>query len=303
MISNLSKYWVTRITGKYPVEKFGGRGLEAASRLNIIYEFEDKTNYTDAFKETLKLIVENEDFYEIINNYYDRARARHAYSTGEYGNETRRFAETIVAFHATRLKMKGKISEEDLLNSIDLFQILFARDIEPSYTEKNIPSEFQCSRCGYCCKHFGAELRFEEEDIEMWFNKGLSWVNYHPFIDWSLQEFLSPDNGVYYVPSVKDARNLLAEKELECENDRRVELKDMELDEEFFVPPEPFPWGGTLKYCTFLKWMGDKWGCLIHEHKSKTCREYLCYWDRLKAFFTDRQAKPPYAPVFFRLDE
>ena len=22
---------------------------------------------------------------------------------------------------------------------------------------------------------------------------------------------------------------------------------------------EPFPWGGTLRYCPFLKWMGNKW--------------------------------------------
>jgi len=199
-----------------------------------------------------------------------------------------------------------------MLLSIDLFQRLFQRDIEPSYTEKDIPTEFQCSRCGYCCKMYGAELSFDEEDILMWFDKGLSWVHYHPFIDWSLLEFLSPDNGVYNVYSVKDARKLLAEKELEYENDRRLEheytLKELGLEEEFGEEvidwkPESFPWGGTLRYCTFLKWMGNNCGCLIHEHKSKTCREYLCYWDRLKAFFSDRQAHPPYAPVFFRLDE
>ena len=306
MISNLSKYWVTRITGKYPVEEFGGRGLRAASRLNIIDEFEDEINYTDAFKETLKLIVENEDFYEIINNYY-------ASTAGEYKDEIERFAAALVLFHVVRLNLECEDRERHVLLSIDLFQRLFQSDIEPSHTEEDIPPEFQCSRCGYCCKMYGAELSFDEGDIEMWFDKGLLWVYYHPFIDWSLNEFLAPNNGVYGgVYSVKDARKLLAEKELECENDRRTEweidLKEFGSEEEFGDEeidwkPEPFPWGGTMRYCTMLKWMGNKWGCLIHEYKSKICREYLCYWERLKAFFTDRQAHYPYAPVYFRLDE
>jgi len=99
MISNLSKYWVTRITDKYPVEEFGGRGLEAASKLNIIDEFEDEINYTDAFKETLKLIVENEDIYEIINNYY-------ASTAGKYQYEIGRFAAALVIYHVSRLKLE-----------------------------------------------------------------------------------------------------------------------------------------------------------------------------------------------------
>lgn len=297
---NLDKYWVMRITGTHDAYEFG-RGIEAANKLNITYEFEDKITYTDAFKETLKLIIEIEDFYELANKLY-------ADLAGTFDNETRRFAATLVFFHVGRLGIVREFTNEELLIGINVFQRLFEHEIKVKFTELEIPKEFECSRCGYCCKHFGAELSFESDDIQMWFDAGLSWVYYHPFIDWYLQEFLSPDNGVYNVENVKDARELLAEKELEYENDRRIEFSEFGLDEEFGEEvidwkPKPFPWGGTLKYCTFLKWMGNKWGCLIHEYKSKTCREYLCYWDRMKAFFSDRQAHPPYTPVFFRLDE
>jgi Fe-S-cluster containining protein len=141
--------------------------------------------------------------------------------------------------------------------------------------EPEIPKEFECRRCGYCCKHYGPELSFYREDIDRWAANDLDWIFYYPFIDWKLQEFVAPNNGVYYVNTVKDARQLLAEKEREYEED-------------FDYRPEPFPWGGTLSYCPFLKWVGNKWGCLIHEHKTDTCREYLCYWDRVEAFFGTR---------------
>ena len=144
-----------------------------------------------------------------------------------------------------------------------------------------IPKEFECRRCGYCCKHSGPELPFYREDIDRWTENELEWVFYYPFIDWKHQEFVSANNGVYFVNTVKDARQLLAEKEREYEED-------------FDYRPEPFPWGGTLSYCPFLKWMGNKWGCLIHEHKTDTCREYFCYWDRVEAFFGTR------SPVTFK---
>lgn len=277
---NLNKYWLTLITGTHDASEFV-RGIDAATRMKIIYEFEEKINYTDAFKETLKILVENKDMYELANNLYiDLA--------GAIVIETRRYATTLVVFHLARLGIKGEFNEKDFEFGVDVFQRLFEHEIEPPFTEIEIPKEFECSRCGYCCKHFGAELHFQEDDIEMWFNKGLSWVYYHPFIDWRLQEFLAPNNGGNAY-NVKEARKRLAEKELEYENDMREEFKELDIDEDSFFKPEPFPWGGTMRYCTFLKWMGNKWGCVIHEYKTKTCREYLCYWDRVEAFFSSER--------------
>ena len=136
-----------------------------------------------------------------------------------------------------------------------------------------IPQEFRCSRCGYCCKQYGPELPFTEKDIELWAENAVEWIFYHPFIDWFLYEFLCPMNGVYRVDNREEAKQLL----------RNAESK---FEEEIGYRPEPFPWGGTMWYCTFLKWMGNKWGCLIHDLKSKRCRSYLCYWDRLEPAFT-----------------
>lgn len=139
-------------------------------------------------------------------------------------------------------------------------------------TNLQIPREFTCRRCGFCCKHYGPELPFTQEDIDLWEAHGLDWIHYYPFIDWIFQEFVSPKNGIYVYDTVAEAKNDLASAELEFERD-------------WGLKPDPFPWGGTLWYCPFLKWMGNKWGCLIHDYKSKTCRTYLCYWDRLKSAF------------------
>lgn len=134
-----------------------------------------------------------------------------------------------------------------------------------------IPDEFECRRCGYCCKKYGPELSFTQEDMDFWDDCGLDWVHYYPFIDWDLQEFVSPDNGIFFVENIEDAKRVLEEAELEYEKDTGVRPS--------------FPWGGTLSYCPFLKWSGNKWACLIHKYKSETCRTYLCYWDRLEAAF------------------
>jgi len=138
--------------------------------------------------------------------------------------------------------------------------------------ELMIPEEFECRRCGYCCREFGHELPFTSEDIALWEAHGLDWVHYHPFIDWYLNEFVCAADGVISVGSVAEAREALA-------------IAEREFEEDWGVQPEPFPWGGTLWCCPFLKWMGNKWGCLIHEYTSRRCRAYLCYWDRLEAAF------------------
>lgn len=136
-------------------------------------------------------------------------------------------------------------------------------DLEP-------PSSAVCNRCGYCCKYEGNELNFTKEDKEKWYEE--DWYEYHPFIDWIFYDFHNPlIEGLYTVEKAKQA------------------LRKTEEDfyKEYNIEPIPFPWGGTLQYCPFLKWIGNKWSCLLHEKglKPKICREYNCYWDKLREGF------------------
>lgn len=127
-----------------------------------------------------------------------------------------------------------------------------------------------CVRCGYCCKYEGNEMDFTKENRDKWYDE--DWYEYHPFVDWVFNDLHNPI--IEGINSIKEAKETLRKAEIE-------------FYEDYGIEPNPFPWGGTLQYCPFLKWMGNKWGCLLHEKgaKPKKCHEYNCYWNRLIAGF------------------
>lgn len=120
--------------------------------------------------------------------------------------------------------------------------------------------EFECQRCGRCCKKIigGNWIEVRDEVLEIW--KKTPSLIHHPFYMPRIREFLSAENFLYGA-SVRDVWNFLEYEE------KRIESLINE--------PVKFLWGGILEHCPFLKLNGHIYLCLIHgDAKPHTCRDW-----------------------------
>ena len=113
--------------------------------------------------------------------------------------------------------------------------------------------KFECKRCGKCCKQLisGGEVEVYGDTLEAW-KKRRDLIT-HPLYDRKMSEFGSV--GVMTLMSCKEFKRMLD----------AIEIRD----------GIRYLWGGILYECPFLKWMGNKWGCLLHgDAKPQGCKTW-----------------------------
>lgn len=114
--------------------------------------------------------------------------------------------------------------------------------------------EFECKRCGRCCRELigGSEIEVLDESREAW-KKRPDLIN-HPLYDKDLEEFGSASVmiGLFTINEVK-------------KDFKKIEL----LYELKHGEPIKFLWGGLVHDCPFLKKDDIYWSCLLHGDPAK----------------------------------
>jgi len=125
---------------------------------------------------------------------------------------------------------------------------------------QKVHEEFECQRCGRCCKKIikGNWIEVHGEVLEIW--KKTPSLIHHPFYHTNLREFMSAEHW-FYKASVREVWNFLEAEE------KRIES--------YINEPVKFLWGGILIHCPFLERNENIYLCLIHgDTKPHTCRDW-----------------------------
>lgn len=93
----------------------GSEDMESANRLNILYVFENKVNYTDAFDETIELIMENEEYQNQFFRIIDIVDK----NNGPLFNH----AFAFITIHIKRLEIP--FTDDDLVGCVHILYDLF----------------------------------------------------------------------------------------------------------------------------------------------------------------------------------
>lgn len=94
--------------------EIGSEGMESANKLNVLYVFENKVCCTDAFMETIELIITNESFQKDFQWILDKC---------DEDDPLRNHAIAFVTIHITRLGIP--YTNDDLYECVLMLHALF----------------------------------------------------------------------------------------------------------------------------------------------------------------------------------
>ena len=91
----------------------GLQGIETANKLQVLYLFESSIRYTDAFKESLRSLTEDDGHWSDFNELYDSSVERGQYDDEPYHDPIAFMVNSLLCLHLARLRIKYEDKDFD----------------------------------------------------------------------------------------------------------------------------------------------------------------------------------------------
>lgn len=95
--------------------EFGHQGIEAANKLQVLYLFEMSIHYTDAFKESLRSLTEDDGHWADFNELYESLVANGQAQEEPFHDSIAFMVHSLLRLHLARLRIEYDEEDFDLV--------------------------------------------------------------------------------------------------------------------------------------------------------------------------------------------